>query len=677
MALTRATRPYVPGIRLLGEGTLDNALTFAVPEMFSVPKDGVHSANAGLMAMFNADYNNFRLTKGTYLLTDTLEIVFSKDVNIVCEEGVVIKLANNVRKHMLHFYGDRVHNFSWEGGELNGNWEGQGGEVLVSGHVDDVSHGIVISRWNVAKITDFFAHDCMGHHINHAGNNYFIAEHIRIDSHISTNFPAGGARGDGITGVSKNVYINDVSGYSSDDLIGIFPGATWIPGETDLNYLQVESIIIENINPKSKVDASGVTRYTWHGVTGGSWNGVNVKTVVIDNVVGEVQDGGVRYRCSPASGDDTILNGSADHISITGVHVYVNGKTTDQYETVAVMIGSHQQSTTLGATPSYFKNVHISDITSNTSDNLRTVIMAGHATIDNLNISDVSVNYTKPEHTASHVTLTGSNIIGRVHLSNCASHHQGVVSDTVMNARPVVRCSLNSNGVTTIRGTNLAVRRSSNGEAWIGSVLFTANFPNKVALFGEDLVLNAPNNFASAHPARGCHFTDRFLGRIRRDHILDGWVFEDACTQWDGSNFGRPNAANFTGYALVKDWKAGTLIRTTGSPWGECAGWVCVEGGAAPKWALAKANFDDSESRMTSTTTPTQLTPRMLITTALINASGFPGASGTLLTYTGAARTDRAGAYQEFTPASGTKKYMRTWNNGTSTWNNWLSVTFA
>lgn len=677
MALTQATRPYVPGIRLVDNGTLSDAVTYAVPEQFLVPKDGVQSANAGLIAMFNSPYNNFRITKGVYLITDTLEIVFSKHVNVVCDDGVVFRLGNNVRKNMLHLFGDRVHNFSWSGGEIDGNWAGQGGEVVVNNHVDDVSHGFIVSRWNVAKIEYMFVHDCMGHHINHAGNKYFIAEHIRVDSHISTNFPAGGARGDGITGVSRNIYINDVSGYSSDDLIGVFPGATWIPGESDPAYLTVDSITVTNINPKSKADGAN-TRYTWHGVTGACWNLTTVKNVSISNVFGEVQDGGVRFRCAPTSGDDQTLNGFADHISIEGVHVYVNGKSTDQYETVAVMIGSHQQSTTLSAGPSRFKNVSIRDVTLNTSDNIRSVIIVGHVTVDNLNISDVSVNYTDPAHTASHLTLCGSNLLSRVNLCNMLSNHEGTISDLVMDARPIVRLSVHHATATgTIRAVNMAMRRNQADTRWIGTVLMTTGFHNRFNLFGEELVINAPSNYVSVQPAKGSHFTDRFLGRVRQDPLLGGWVYEDFCTVWESANFGRPSATSLPGYSLITNWVVGTVIKTAGSPIGEVSGWVCTVGGATPTWSLLQGTYHDGAGLVDSGTLPTSLTPGVSITTVLISSTGFPGSSGCLTTFTGAFRPDRAGAYQRFIPASGTKEYMRTWNNSTLAWNAWLSVTYA
>lgn len=563
------------------------------------------------------------------------------------------------------------------GGEIDGNWEGQGGEVVVSGHIDDVSHGLVVSRWHTVKLKNIYAHDCMGHHINHAGNEYFYASDIRISSHISTNFPEGGARGDGITGVSKHIYIDNVQGYSSDDLIGLFPGATWVPGETNPDRLVVETITIRNIIAESKNDSSGNTRYTWHAVTAGCWNNAHLRNLDIFSVKGETQDGGVRVRVAPSSGDDLTLVGDIDNISIDNIYCYVAGKDTDQYETCPVLIGSHQQSMSLTNRGVKYKNITIRNVVVNTSGKIRAAILIGHINSDSITVSDVTVNFKDATDTACGLLLTGQGTIPRVNIDNVTLANFGGETDTINNARPAVRLSLGSTSVTSLRGNNITTRRQTDGSAWIGNVLYTNGFTNRVTLFGDDFIVNANDNFVSVNPARGCHFTDRFVGRVRRDPLLDGWCFDDFCITWENSNFGRPNSSNFPAYTKVSDWKIGTVIKVIGSPIGECTGYICTVGGSDPKWAIYPNTLDDSNSLITSSTLPTTLTPRVHISTSLIESTGFPAPSGELHTYTGAARPDRAGAYRELIPASGTRKYLSTWNNSTLTWNAWISILYA
>lgn len=671
MALTRLIADLV---RLPFGGKLTDAVNYAVPEMFLVPKDGKTSANAGLKAMFQSKYTSFKLTSGTYLLTDLLEIVFNKDVHVECEDGVVIKLGDNVRKHMMHFYGDYTHNFTWKGGEIDGNWEGQGGEVVKSGHVDDVSHGMVVSRWNFATITDIYAHDCMGHHFNHAGNNYFTAERIKVSSHTSPNFPLGGARGDGITGVSKHIYIRDVQGYSSDDLIGIFPGATWIPGETNPERLHVETVTVRDIVAESKTDENDVTRYTRHALTAGCWNNAHLRNIDVQSVKGEVQDGGVRIHTAPSSGIDPTLIGNIDNVSVRDIYCYVNGKGTDQYETVPVMIGSHQQSMSLKDRGIKYKNVHIDNVVCNTSGKVRTAIIVGHVNVECLNISNISVNFKDNTDTCSAVTLTGPSTIARVNLSNIMMNPAGGETDQVLNGRPIVRCSLGATTVTAIHGSNLTTRRNSNGTEWIGTVLYIAGFTNRVTLFGEDLIVNANDNFVAVNPAKGCHFTDRHLGRVRRDPKLNGWVFEDFCVVWDGNNFGCPNVSNFPGYSRVKDWAVGTRVKVTGSPLGECTEYVCTAGGATPKWSIASSQYEDGEGYITPTSLPTSLTPRMSITSLIFDVDGWPEKWGMLETYTGRATHSRDCAIQKFYSNSGNTVYIRGWNASTKQWNRWKKL---
>lgn len=676
MDLQKIVMPPTSFISTAPSGVLSEGLGWVTPSQYKVPRNGLVSSNAALLDMLTNGGSYFLFTPGTYLLTDLLEISFTKDVHIRCEPGVVFKLAPNVRKHMLHFFGDYTHNFSWEGGELDGNWDNQGGEVLVSGHVDDVSHGLVISRWNVASLENLYAHDCMGHHINHAGNTYFSARNVRINSHISTNFPAGGARGDGITGVSKYIYLENIRGYSSDDLIGLFPGATWIPGETDPAKLQVDSITVRNITAESKQDGVN-TRYTWHAVTAGCWNGAHLRHLNISDITGECQDGGVRVRAAPSSGDDLTLYGDIDYINIDGVSCYVAGKDTDQYETCPVLIGSHQQSMLLTDRGIRYGNVHIRNVQAENSGKVRSVVMVGHVGINNLIVSDVSLRFKDATDTCSLLTLTGPAPLPRITASNLQIANFGGETDLVLGARAAIRLSLGSTSVSTVRGTNIGTKRSADGNSWIANTLYTSGFTNRVTLFGYDLVVGATDNFVAVNPAPGCFFTDRYIGRIRRDVTLGGWAFDDWCTVWDSTNFGRPNATNFPGYAKVTDWAVGTVVKTAGSPLGECQGWVCTLGGPTPTWGLLVSVYDDANNAVSGTALPTAYTPRVLIRGVVISGTGWPAASGTYSVFTGAARADRAGAYREFSPVNSYVRYISTWDNSAGTWGAWKTVTYA
>lgn len=75
------------GVSLDQGGTVQDAIHWVTPEMYSVPSDGVSSANIAITNMFNSPYTHFKFTKGVYLITDLIEIVFNKNVTIFCEEG--------------------------------------------------------------------------------------------------------------------------------------------------------------------------------------------------------------------------------------------------------------------------------------------------------------------------------------------------------------------------------------------------------------------------------------------------------------------------------------------------------------------------------------------------------------------------------------------------------------
>ncbi|HHP5678390.1 TPA: glycosyl hydrolase family 28-related protein, partial [Klebsiella pneumoniae] len=170
------------------------------PQAFGAVGDGVTDDTDTLYRAFKSTAETVHIPRGTYLITRKLKCLLTKNLNVVCAPGAVFKLADGVRDKMFVFVGadNRKYDFSWFGGELDGNWSGQGEETLNSnGTFKDLSRGMVVSLFDNVRLENIYAHDFRGHSINHAGNRKLHASNLRFNSHIAQAFPLGGSRGDG------------------------------------------------------------------------------------------------------------------------------------------------------------------------------------------------------------------------------------------------------------------------------------------------------------------------------------------------------------------------------------------------------------------------------------------------------------------------------------------------
>ncbi|MFM7942788.1 glycosyl hydrolase family 28-related protein, partial [Klebsiella pneumoniae] len=156
------------------------------PQAHGARGDGTHDDTDALYAAFKSSAETVHIPRGTYLITRKLKCLLTKNLNVVCAPGAVFKLADGVRDKMFVFVGadNRKYDFSWFGGELDGNWSGQGEETLNSnGTFKDLSRGMVVSLFDNVRLENIYAHDFRGHSINHAGNRKLHASNLRFNSH--------------------------------------------------------------------------------------------------------------------------------------------------------------------------------------------------------------------------------------------------------------------------------------------------------------------------------------------------------------------------------------------------------------------------------------------------------------------------------------------------------------
>lgn len=635
---------------------------------------------SSLKACFESSYENVYIPPGTYTLTDTMTANITGNKRVQCAPGARIRLADNVRKNLMVFVGVGTNSFEWCGGEVDGNWEGQGPETLTNGSINDVSHGFITSKFQRAHIHDMYVHDCMGHHINHGGNTYFTAERIRIRAHPSALKPLGGARGDGITGCSGHVVIRDISGFSTDDFIAIVSGIDWIAGWYP-NRMSVESILVENIRCEV-YNYQGTDRYCWTGVSVGNSLGYSTKgKVTIRNVHGSVLSRGIGYTAESYGTD--YYGTFEDNATIENIDLYVAGDPANGFtarkNTAHIVIGCEGFNTASSARNNYCKTVTISNVTCRGSAYCGTGIILGHMQTRDVYINDVKCTYENATDNMVTLMIVGQKDIGAVTLENVYQQVVGASTDTVRNAKKIIESYYGGSGAMTLNGRNLTKQPNVAGTGYVpnGTSLAATGF-SKVSprLYGKDLLWDLDSSgtggVAGLPLVDGVNFSTPALGHVSYSKTRDAWTFHEFAVTWDTTNFGKPAAANFTNFANFS-WKVGTVVPVQGSPLQECQAYVCT--GTSPTFALVSNSFSTASNVLQSsgwTPLNNPLTPGMRITSTIPSGStdaGWPVTGGAVVeTYIGTNTTNFFDTFQEW--RTGVNRKIRYW--GGASWGGWV-----
>ncbi|EQB3641011.1 hypothetical protein ACYIVA_001311 [Raoultella ornithinolytica] len=632
---------------------------------------------SSLQACFSSGNSKVLVPAGVYTITEKMRVDISHDLEIVCEQGAIFRLADNVRQNMMVFVGNEKNKFLWSGGEIDGNFSGQGGEETdENGLIKDVSHGLIVSMFEHAEISDLYIHDCMGHHINHGGNWFFHAHDIEIKSHISNKKPLGGARGDGITGCSRHILIERIRGFSTDDFVAVFSGIPWIEGIGAGEARKVESVIVRNLRPWFVYDADGVTkRYTWHACTIGNTNGQKIDVVDISGINGQLQSAGIRVNTYTSQTSE--YYGSLGSVSVTDCSTFVNGQSdggfTDKLNAAHVCVGwsNPNASSLTGDRLQTIDSVKISGIKMQGSAGCTAGVTVGHARIKSVDISNISATYDNDTDYMSAVNIMGQNDIDTVTLNGISQQATDSTAPSVKRNRMCVTYYYGGNKALSAYGS--AISGFKNTTNYIGNTLFYAGdlYPNNVALFGYDFIVEAPKNFTSVAKQFGVFFTDRYIGRVSRKGKSLGWTLEDWFTSWDSANFGRPAASNMPGFANISDWGEGTFIPVIGSPYHECTGWVCRSG--TPTWQLFSPVFTDFYGEITPSWNPVGCTPGVEIITHIPSNStaAWPVPGGGMVKTSVSVTGTGAGTVMEFTSWS-LQRFVKIWQSGK--WTDWKKI---
>ena len=668
----------LPGAVLvsLEHGTVADALKWVTPQVFS-----------SLEACFQSGVEDILIPAGTYIITEKMRVDITHNLNIVCQPGAVFKLADNVRQNMLVFVGNGTNNFSWKGGEIDGNWEGQGGETLgASGNIQDVSHGLIVSMFNHAEISDLYIHDCMGHHINHGGNWMFHAHDIRIEAHPSALKPDEGARGDGITGCSRNILIENIYGFTTDDFVGIFAGINWIEGigSDASGYHEIDTVTLRNLNPSART-IGGVTYYSWTGCSIRPCYGKTILSVDIDGIKGDTRAAGARLHTATVSASGGVPTseyyGNFGDINIKNIDIQVHGKPSDSYtnklSNAAVQIGATNPNV-FSATGSYLqtaKSVSIENVRAQIGNYSLSAVTVGHIQCDRVLIDGVSLTYDAPTLYADAILLVGQNSIRELTASNIRQQMNDSADASILAQRRVIN-TFYGGDIITLRGENLSRFVDSADSSLVPNVLTNNNATygysaSKLLIASYDYVLSAAAAFGGIAFSRSMRMS---VAKIGRYSVSSNGVklLDDYVSNWDTTDFGRPSASNFPGYAYMA-WTEGTVIRVKGSTHHDCLGWVCRS--SSPTWQLLSTQVADTYGEITPTWEPTSATPGVEFITYATSGAWPVAGGGVVRTSVSTNSSVGIRAVQEFIPRSFLAKYTRIYQAGA--WTAWKSTPYS
>jgi hypothetical protein len=257
---------------------------------------GEFDSTAALKAAFATAGAHVVIPPGLYTFSDSLVIAPNVTID---GYGATLKLADMTRKDCVRT-NSALNNgtVTIRGITIDGNDENQGNEAA-DGNNYDLSKGFDMIKGYKLIVQDVEVLRTRGHGFNHWNWDYLVVRNYHVMQRKNPLQPSGGRRRDGITGMSSNIDISGVSGYSNDDLIGLVVGASWAgPNTTAIN---IENVNIRGVSAEVCDDDPEIR--AWRGVSLYSMNGFQYNNVTIDNVTGNTKNCHLYVRTYMDSGD--------------------------------------------------------------------------------------------------------------------------------------------------------------------------------------------------------------------------------------------------------------------------------------------------------------------------------------------------------------------------------------
>lgn len=259
-----------------------------LPQPSSVPPaiaDGVTDTTQSLNDIFSL-YRGRKIfiPDGIYLISDSL-IIFDDSTYELGRNAVIkFKEYEFTARNGVNDYSGR-HIFKNHPTEGTKNIEIFGGCIDGSAptQIRDAHRGFFLENVNNVKIHDIKIKEVSGWGIAHTNCNNFHFYNIELDQAPESKY---GYNGDGITGASSNGLIENISGYTSDDLVSLNAGFPWFQKQSN-----VYNVTIRGVYPKPKIwvndDGETVTEYCYRAFSLHVQSGFEMSNVLVEDVKGE------------------------------------------------------------------------------------------------------------------------------------------------------------------------------------------------------------------------------------------------------------------------------------------------------------------------------------------------------------------------------------------------------
>lgn len=395
--------------------------------------DGIQIANTFIQAAIDsASKVTVYIPRGHYLLNKSLKL--HSDTTLIVADDATIELVAGCNSYFLE-------NSDMVNGNTNitvkgGRWIGKGatmtrtyGTTLANSYY---GFGFLFYKVTHLKVTDLRIDETVAWAIAHMSCNYCEFRNIFV-----WQIEGQGVNGDGITGQSSNVVIDNIRGYTNDDMIApLAYGAQMGSNELHFEKIDTENISISNIFPMMRG-----TSQTWRAVAAYARAGKTIKNLNISNVFGDSYQSLIKI-----SG-----HGTAD-----GFFKNVN---------VSNIVGRARSSGVVEVSNTTVYTLNIDQMCRIETDwNIGQIAINGGGTVHQLNISNINVRW---ENGTTGRVVYCQGTIYNLNLSNIVSVDPTNVLQKVLFQNTGVVNTINTRikasnvQVTDISGTDIIILQNS------------------------------------------------------------------------------------------------------------------------------------------------------------------------------------------------------------------------
>lgn len=360
---------------------------------FGALGDGIQISNTYIQAAIDSAAKvTVYIPSGHYLFNNSLKI--HSDTTLFVADDAVIELVAGCNKYFLE-------NSDMVNGNTNiivkgGRWIGNGatmtrtyGTTLANSYY---GFGFLFYKVNNLKVTDLRIDETVAWAIAHMSCNYCEFRNIFV-----WQIEGAGLNGDGITGQSSNVIIDNIRGYTNDDMIApLAYGAQMGANELHFEKIDTENISISNIFPMMRG-----TSQTWRAVAAYARVGKTIKNLNISNIFG------------------------------------------DSYQSL-IKISGH------GTADGFFKNVNVSNIVGRARSS--GVVEVSNTTVYTLNIDQMCRIET--EWNIGQIAINGGGTVHQLNISNINVRWENGTTGRVVYCQGTIY-NLNLSNIVSVDPTNV------------------------------------------------------------------------------------------------------------------------------------------------------------------------------------------------------------------------------